>query len=353
MALSGRGSLITPTTQSTSVNIATWFLASTFLIMYLSRQVVKFVMLRKVQLDDYLMTAGVVSSIGLSLSYSIAADHGLGDEAVSSAAFKAIQKACYIADLLFILATYCVKVSVVIFISNIAVDELQKRIISGLGIVCTASSVCMLLATAFQCGASQAWEVMTLHCFDQTAFWIAFGVVDILTEASLVLVSVMLVWQLHIAVSRKAVVVGCFAPRVLVIVAAICRLTYLVPINSHNSPAFHAWIAVVCTELQICLSISSACIPCIKPFFEGLEAGVWQADQLRRQGFSIHDLFQRGYARTDENWKASEGSLSVAQAHVEMKDAIHPDNHDDHEENGSSDVQALPMFVGGQWHGNM
>lgn len=62
MALSGRGSLITPTTQSTSVNIATWFLASTFLIMYLSRQVVKFVMLRKVQLDDYLMTAGVVSS---------------------------------------------------------------------------------------------------------------------------------------------------------------------------------------------------------------------------------------------------------------------------------------------------
>jgi hypothetical protein len=62
MALSGRGSLITPTTQSTSVNIATWFLASTFLIMYLSRQVVKFVMLRKFQLDDYMMTAGVVSS---------------------------------------------------------------------------------------------------------------------------------------------------------------------------------------------------------------------------------------------------------------------------------------------------
>jgi hypothetical protein len=62
MALSGRGSLITPTTQSTSVNIATWFLASTFLIMYLSRQVVKFVMLRKFQVDDYMMTAGVVSS---------------------------------------------------------------------------------------------------------------------------------------------------------------------------------------------------------------------------------------------------------------------------------------------------
>lgn len=49
----------------------------------------------------------------------------------------------------------------------------------------------------------------------QTAFWIAFGVVDILTEASLVLVSLMLVWQLHISIARKAVVVGCFAPRIL------------------------------------------------------------------------------------------------------------------------------------------
>ena len=83
------------------------------------------------------------------------------------------------------------------------------------------------------------------------------------------------------------------------------------------------------------------------------KAGVWQADQLRRQGFSIHDLFQRGYARTDEDWKSSQGPLPVAQAPIETKDAVRPDNHDDHEENGSSDVQALPIFVGGQWHGNM
>lgn len=60
MPLIARGALITSSTEATGVNIATWFLATTFLVMYLSRQVVKFVMLRKLQADDYLMTAGMV-----------------------------------------------------------------------------------------------------------------------------------------------------------------------------------------------------------------------------------------------------------------------------------------------------
>lgn len=61
MVLLTRGALITSSAEATGVNIATWFLATTFLVMYISRQIVKFVMLRKLQLDDYLMTAGMVS----------------------------------------------------------------------------------------------------------------------------------------------------------------------------------------------------------------------------------------------------------------------------------------------------
>ena len=60
MRFSARAALITSTAEATGVNIATWFLATTFLIMYISRQIVKFVMLRKFQLDDYFMTAATV-----------------------------------------------------------------------------------------------------------------------------------------------------------------------------------------------------------------------------------------------------------------------------------------------------
>lgn len=60
MEIFTRAALITSTSESTGVNIATWFLATTFLVMYTSRQIVKFVMLRKIQLDDVLMTAAMV-----------------------------------------------------------------------------------------------------------------------------------------------------------------------------------------------------------------------------------------------------------------------------------------------------
>lgn len=103
-----RGTHITADSQATGVSIATWFLASTFLIMYLSGQIVKYVVLRRLRLDDYfilLATVGVpdnvsehkltsvqILAIGLSLSYSVAASNGLGNKNVSIEQLDTIQK---------------------------------------------------------------------------------------------------------------------------------------------------------------------------------------------------------------------------------------------------------------------
>ncbi|KAF2790302.1 hypothetical protein K505DRAFT_364839 [Melanomma pulvis-pyrius CBS 109.77] len=302
---------ITTNTQATGVGISTWFLMSVSMIMYLSRQAVKFVMLRKVQLDDYLMSAAMLLSLGLSLGYSFASEHGFGNEFVASGDRDSIQKAYYAADVLYIPSLCLVKLALVVFFNNIAVDERQKRIILCLGGFSTLSMLATLFAASFQCGTQRAWEVMTLHCFNQSAFWIAHGVLDMITDMSLILVSFMLVWNLHIPLARKAVVVGCFAPRVLVIAAAACRVAYLAPTSAHNNPTFALWKSAVCAEVQICLSISTACMPCIKPFFAGIEAGVWQADQLRRQGLSLDDLYNKGYVKKNTEGDSSERSESL------------------------------------------
>jgi hypothetical protein len=56
-----RASPITPYNKSTAVTVATWVLTVTFLIMFLAREVVKFVRLRKFQVDDLLILLGTVS----------------------------------------------------------------------------------------------------------------------------------------------------------------------------------------------------------------------------------------------------------------------------------------------------
>ncbi|KAF2740753.1 hypothetical protein EJ04DRAFT_507770 [Polyplosphaeria fusca] len=340
MSLYARAAYITPDAEATGVSIATWFLASTYLIMYISRQSVKFVMLRKLELDDYFMTAAMLLALGMSVAYSVAADHGLGNRELSTASFESVQKAYYAADLLYILSICCTRLSLVVFFNNLAVDEVQKRIILALGAFSVVNTVGALFAAAFQCGSEKAWEVMSLHCLNQTGFWIAFGVLDNLSDAGIIVIAFILVWDLHITRSRKAVVIGCFAPRIAVIVASACRTAYLAPVSPHNDPAFSVWKSVVCTEVQVCLSILTACIPCIKPFFEGVEAGVWQVDHLRRQGLSIKDLYSKGYIKSDfesEESQRSDSEVKKVSAEAKSSDSIH----------------ALPTFEGGEWRGNV
>jgi hypothetical protein len=114
-------------------------------------------------------------------------------------------------------------------------------------------------------------------------------------EVSIIMLSVNLVAYIKIRFSQKLAVVACFAPRILVIAAALARLIYLYPITPHDEPQFNLWIPVVCTQVQVCLAISTACIPYMMQLFGG-ESSVWKVNELRRRstyhnsrsGFATH-----------------------------------------------------------------
>ncbi|KAM7194946.1 hypothetical protein V8F33_006988 [Rhypophila sp. PSN 637] len=308
-------------TNATSVSIATWFLASTFLIFYLSGQTVKFVVLRRLRTDDYLLLVATLFGFGLTVSYWFAASNGLGNhpQTISEAGLDGIFKSLYAADMLYISTICCVKLSLLAFTRQLTIDDTQRR-----GILCLAAFVALLafsadLASAFQCykTGSQRWWKLSVppvsgnghddddgnQCFGRSAFWIVFTTLDMLSDICILLVPMAMVWTVNIPKKDKATVMGCFAPRLLVMVAAASRLAYLLRALGSSSPApgkssNGLWVSVICTQLQVCLSISSACVPSVKPLFQAIEAGVWQADDLRRRGLSLEDLHSRGYLKS-------------------------------------------------------
>jgi hypothetical protein len=91
------------------------------------------------------------------------------------------------------------------------------------------------------------------------------------TEVSIIMLSFNLVVYLRIRFSRKVAVVACFAPRALVAAASLVRLVWLYPITPHNNPEFKLWLPAILSQIQVCLSICTACIPYMVPFFKGLE----------------------------------------------------------------------------------
>lgn len=97
------------------------------------------------------------------------------------------------------------------------------------------------------------------------------------TELFIVILSVDLVAHLKVRMSRKVTVVACFAPRLLVVAAALTRTVYLYQVTPHGNPEYDLWITTICTQVHVCASICTACIPYMVPFFKCLQSNTWRS----------------------------------------------------------------------------
>ena len=212
----------------------------------------------------------------------------------------------YAAELIYIPIICLAKLSLILFVYNITPDRLHRKVMQGLGATILMFSIVSEFSAAFQCGVRHSWEIFSSHCFNQVWYMTSANHYALIV-ASLrrrsgygsALMTLRPTWQFFwyqywssttwrprshtnwssLPVSRAVL---CRYSRLdryavlsndsSVIVATLCRLVYLGRFPTDDAP--DKWIAVVCTQLQICLSISSTCVPYIKPLFEGLEVSL-------------------------------------------------------------------------------
>lgn len=95
------------------------------------------------------------------------------------------------------------------------------------------------------------------------------------------MLSVDLVAHLRVRITRKFAVVACFAPRLLVVAAALVRAVYLYQVTPHGNPEYDLWISTIFTQAHVCASICTACIPYMVPFFKSLQGSIWRSYSTR------------------------------------------------------------------------
>lgn len=69
--------------------------------------------------------------------------------------------------------------------------------------------------------------------------------------------------------------------------ATVLQLFYLNHASHSRNPTLDFWSTAVCTQVVQSLSIITACVPYLKPFFESLESGMIRSDDLRRRGMKF------------------------------------------------------------------
>lgn len=183
-------------------------------------------------------------------------------------------QAQYAADWFYLLALCLAKISVLLLLHRLAVDKLHKKIaLSTVGVV-SLWALAGIVALAARCGATLPWDITsTDQCINLRTFWIGMAPVDILSELVVITIPVLMMIPVQVAVSKKAVIVVAFLFRVLVIAATIARLFYIQPIYPARNFTFDTVNADVMNQIVLSFSITTACIPCLKPFLDAFDSG--------------------------------------------------------------------------------
>ncbi|KAF2848706.1 hypothetical protein T440DRAFT_470050 [Plenodomus tracheiphilus IPT5] len=281
--------------RTTAITAASWTLMFMTVIAFTARQVVKTIASRRLAIDDAFVLLATAFAVGVSATTIVLASHGLGASGnLTTERTDMFMKSHYASEMVYISAICFAKLSIlVVFYAGFERFRLHRRFVSLLGCFILAWSFASVLAVAVQCALPRPWDTVTLRCFDTRTFWIIYCIIDAITEMSLISASVVLVAYLQVPVIRKVAIVACFAPRALVICAAVLRLMWLYPASPHKDAQFRLWIPYIVTQVHVCLSICTACIPYIVSFFRAIEGDVGRSNSTRTQ----KDQMNKSYGR--------------------------------------------------------
>ena len=166
------------------------------------------------------------------------------------------------------------KVSVLLLLQRLAVDKTHKKIaLYTIGVVALWAAAGIIVLAA-RCGATFPWNITsTGRCINLRTFWIGMAPVDVLSELVIILIPILMMIPVQVAVSKKAVIIVAFLFRILVVAATIARLFYTIPIYPARNFTFDTVNAEVMNQIVLSFSITTACIPCLKPFLDAFDSG--------------------------------------------------------------------------------
>ncbi|KAH8811164.1 hypothetical protein F5884DRAFT_854524 [Xylogone sp. PMI_703] len=184
-----------------------------------------------------------------------------------------IEKAGYAADIFFILSLCFAKCSVALFIGRLSPAAKHQYMCSALFWFSILWGMSGVLALSLRCDLSHPWVTLGAKCSNFLLRWKIIVAFDVITEAALFLLTVALVWRLHMPTQKKQVVVLGFAFRLPLVVFAILHVHSFGTIVHSTNPSYDQIIPSVYVQIEMGWSLISATIPCLKGFVVDLGTG--------------------------------------------------------------------------------
>ncbi|KAB5513114.1 hypothetical protein GE09DRAFT_1163525 [Coniochaeta sp. 2T2.1] len=147
-----------------------------------------------------------------------------------------------------------------------------------------------ILIISLRCQVAEPWLFVAVQCPGLRARWQTVFAFDVVSEVSLLLIAIYIMYGLQLALRKKLVVIFAFGLRIPVIAAAALHLYYKDIALLGSDPSLDGVLATVCAEVELCYAIVATTIPCLRPFMSALSTNYGGPTHTRgtaRPGYGI------------------------------------------------------------------
>ncbi|KAI1120827.1 hypothetical protein F5Y10DRAFT_289259 [Nemania abortiva] len=265
-------------TNSRVMQFIIWFLFIAAGFGVCARLGIKYAMTHALALDDKLIISSLVVYLGQCIAISIAVSTYTTPPS-SNAPGEDSMKAQYASVPLMILALALVKWSNYAFIRQLSPKHQYKRAALALAAVVGLWLVSAALAGLLQCVLPKPWDSSdTSHCINRRAWWAFVVVLNILTDICLVGLYFFIIVGLQVPRTKKTVIIVAFSTRLVVVGIALAQLTASRVSGQQVGITPNSRLSLALNQAMLGFSVITACIPYLKPFMQGLQAGVNRVD---------------------------------------------------------------------------
>ncbi|KAI0412738.1 hypothetical protein F5X98DRAFT_367111 [Xylaria grammica] len=269
--------------QGSKVQLLLWFIFVVSVLTVAARLGTKYAMTRKLGWDDYLMLAAQAAYLGqcIPISIGIANDLGTPASKLSDVAVDSFLKAEYASIVFFIISLALIKWSISAFIRQLTRSTTHRRLDWALQALVGLWVLSSVFVSLFQCALPTPWNYFNGGgCIDRRAWWIYVVILNILTDLFTVALYFLIIGNLQIPRSKKAIILSIFLVRLLVIGVSAGQLAVFLGVFSYSDPTGTLWIPVILNQTTLVISTITACAPYLKPFMESLESSVNRVESI-------------------------------------------------------------------------
>lgn len=293
--------------------MVTWLLLAMTVLMLCFRFLTKFFLKTNQRFgwEEVLITSAFLAGLGESVTFLVPEGEiwGKTRSDISDEELTAGLKAQFAGGLLYILALALAKLSVCAGFNALSPETGHRRMTLMFVILVIVWAVVAFFGTAFECGSHGTWETGdNISCIDRRAYLEFVDITNIITDAALIALPVVVVYPLKMALRTRIIVLSFFSVRIFAIAATICQLVYL-PRLFETDFTLRGFPYYLSMQLSQFASISAACAAYFWPFLRSLRSGLISADNRAfTSQYALSKL--RGSARNDPSGELISGGSS-------------------------------------------